>query len=325
MKLLLLTIISLSFTIKIYSQSNFDNGFKSGFKNGYCYSNQASGTCYPPIPPLPPLPQLNESRDSYNDGYNRGFLYGQSKRNNEERASSSTRSVNSNPPKFNSYVDQNPINNLSSSERAQYYNARARQDQEAAEAIGALLSHIIEGTPEGRARRARKRAWNNEKKKIKAEIKAEKKQYEQSVKFQNKPELPQNKPELPQNKPELPQNTTKYTSNNLSKNLSNNKIQKKLKYFCVIYENDIVNGKLQVKNRMKGYVQVNDSSISFKNEDNNTMVRDLFNEKVDTKTNTFSYTSDYGKVEIDYQKNEVRFYDESNKKCWIYDIITLAQ
>jgi hypothetical protein len=90
-----------------FGQSNFNIGFKEGFKNGYCYSNNQSGYyCNPPLPPLPPLPQISESSNSYQDGYNRGFLYGQSKRRDNDNNSSSN--VSSNTPKFSPYVSQVP-------------------------------------------------------------------------------------------------------------------------------------------------------------------------------------------------------------------------
>jgi hypothetical protein len=92
-----------------FGQSNFDIGFKDGFKKGYCYSNnQSSYICTPPIPPLPPLPQINEKSTSYQDGYNRGFLYGQDRRRTDDNNSSNSNVNRNNPPKFNPYVPQSP-------------------------------------------------------------------------------------------------------------------------------------------------------------------------------------------------------------------------
>jgi hypothetical protein len=142
-----------------FGQSNFNIGFKEGFKNGYCYSNNQSGYyCNPPLPPLPPLPQISERSNSYQDGYNRGFLYGQDRRRTDDNNSSNTNVNPNNPPKFNPYVSQSPILNLTPQEREYYYAAKARQQQESAEALGALLENIFTETPEGRARRAARKA-----------------------------------------------------------------------------------------------------------------------------------------------------------------------
>lgn len=141
-----------------FGQSNFDIGFKDGFKRGYCYSNNSSSyICTPPLPPFPPLPQINESRDNYYDGYYRGIKFGEARRNADNNNSSNT-NVNPNPPKFNPYVPQNPILNLSPQAREDYYAAKARQNQQAAQAIGYLLESIFTETPEGRARREELRA-----------------------------------------------------------------------------------------------------------------------------------------------------------------------
>jgi hypothetical protein len=144
-----------------YCQSNFNIGFKDGFKNGYCYTNNQSGYyCTPPMPPMPPMPQISENSNSYNDGYNRGFLYGQARRRGDENNSSSN--VNPNPPKFNPYIPQSPILELTPQEREYYYAAKARQQQASAEALGALLGYIFTETPEGRARRAKLKAKRQE-------------------------------------------------------------------------------------------------------------------------------------------------------------------
>jgi len=146
-----------------FGQSNFNIGFKEGFKNGYCYSNNQSGYyCNPPLPPLPPLPQISERSNSYQDGYNRGFLYGQDRRRTDDNNSSNTNVNPNNPPKFNPYVSQSPISNLSPQERNAYFAAKARQQQEAADALGALLENIFTETPEGRARRAELKAKRQE-------------------------------------------------------------------------------------------------------------------------------------------------------------------
>lgn len=69
-------ILILTFLLSIFSfsQSNFSNGFKDGYKKGFCHNQGVS--CIPPNPPIAPIPTVNESNNSYQDGYNRGFETG---------------------------------------------------------------------------------------------------------------------------------------------------------------------------------------------------------------------------------------------------------
>jgi hypothetical protein len=190
MKKLTLTLICfLTLNFAVLAQSNFDRGFKSGFNNGYCYSNQSSVYCTPPLPPTPPLPQINESRNSYQDGYNQGMWYGQNQRKKDEYNSSNS-AVKSNPPKFNPYVSQSPILNLSPQEREAYYAAKARQDQAramqdqaAAEAAVLLLQTVFTVDPQ--KKKKRQEARNIERlphldKKIERELNKIKKQIKKS-------------------------------------------------------------------------------------------------------------------------------------------------
>lgn len=127
-----------------FGQSNFNIGFKEGFKNGYCYSNNQSGYyCNPPVPPLPPLPQISESSNSYQDGYNRGFLYGQSQRRNDDNNSSSNAS--SNPPKFNPYVSQIPVDAMTrvGVTKQQKYDTRTNWVQERIYKLTDLITSLF--------------------------------------------------------------------------------------------------------------------------------------------------------------------------------------
>lgn len=49
----------------------FCEGFEDGYIRGYCYEIV---DCIEPIPPLCPIPEIYEN--TYEDGYNRGFLEG---------------------------------------------------------------------------------------------------------------------------------------------------------------------------------------------------------------------------------------------------------
>jgi len=51
--------------------SDYCDGWKAGYKAGYCYQQVY---CLEPLPPLCPLPQIG--RNSYEDGYNDGFVKG---------------------------------------------------------------------------------------------------------------------------------------------------------------------------------------------------------------------------------------------------------
>jgi hypothetical protein len=59
--------------IPIFGQTSYSRGFQNGYKDGYCYREQG---CLPPITPITPIPRLGENQDSYQDGFNRGFIQG---------------------------------------------------------------------------------------------------------------------------------------------------------------------------------------------------------------------------------------------------------
>lgn len=59
------------------AQSRFCAGFSDGYKAGACYREFA---CIAPIPPICPIPNFDE--DSYEGGYQRGFIYGLNRRLN---------------------------------------------------------------------------------------------------------------------------------------------------------------------------------------------------------------------------------------------------
>jgi FKBP-type peptidyl-prolyl cis-trans isomerase len=59
--------------IEVFGQDNYSRGFTSGYKEGYCYNDYG---CSSPVPPTPPSLNIGESRDSYQDGYNKGFKMG---------------------------------------------------------------------------------------------------------------------------------------------------------------------------------------------------------------------------------------------------------
>ena len=84
----IILLITFLFTITIFAQSSFTNGFNKGYKKGFC-QDQGVG-CIDPIPPIAPIPKIGESSDSYTDGYNRGFQMGLSARKNDNSSNNST-------------------------------------------------------------------------------------------------------------------------------------------------------------------------------------------------------------------------------------------
>lgn len=70
MKKIFATLLLLS-ALTVYAATGFCEGWSDGYKAGYCYQQYG---CIPPIVPICPIPNIGE--DSYQDGYNRGFLAG---------------------------------------------------------------------------------------------------------------------------------------------------------------------------------------------------------------------------------------------------------
>lgn len=66
--IILLATVSLSFT----AATNYCNGFEEGYKAGWCDDDYG---CIEPIVPVCPVMRIND-KDTYRDGYNRGFKMG---------------------------------------------------------------------------------------------------------------------------------------------------------------------------------------------------------------------------------------------------------
>ena len=69
-----ITTLFLILSIQCFSQTQFSIGFDVGFKKGYCFDGPIN--CLPPLTPLVPMTKINENYNSWQDGYNRGFLVG---------------------------------------------------------------------------------------------------------------------------------------------------------------------------------------------------------------------------------------------------------
>jgi hypothetical protein len=67
----LLVILLIAFTCMAYG-SGFCEGWAAGYSAGYCYGKGYG--CVKPVTPVCPVARVGE--DTYQDGYNRGFLAG---------------------------------------------------------------------------------------------------------------------------------------------------------------------------------------------------------------------------------------------------------
>lgn len=75
---LILFILVLTSKLSYSQETNFSKGYQKGYREGYCYKDKLN--CVGVIPPLTPLSDISEGRDSYQDGYNRGFIDGQNQK-----------------------------------------------------------------------------------------------------------------------------------------------------------------------------------------------------------------------------------------------------
>ena len=81
MKKLLLVLL---FVPLVSFGQSFGDGYEEGWKAGYCYDK---ANCYSPVSPSPPSP--SSGRNSYQDGYNRGFAEGTGKDGGDRRSAAS--------------------------------------------------------------------------------------------------------------------------------------------------------------------------------------------------------------------------------------------
>ena len=85
----------------------FSDGYRAGFKEGYCYNKGVSEVCNLPLTVLIPFPKLNEP-NTYNQGYNRGFLFslGMKRLNSNNSSNLNYNNINNyTPPEYVPPVD----------------------------------------------------------------------------------------------------------------------------------------------------------------------------------------------------------------------------
>lgn len=103
------------------------------------------------------------------------------------------------------------------------------------------------------------------------------------------------------------------------------KINRGESYPCAVQETKIINLEKETIQNSKGYINLEYNKIYYKNGDKPWMERVFLSENKNLKTGNYHYNTDYGNVEIDYKNCTVRFYDEENKKCFIYNILEVEK
>ncbi len=137
---LIIVFVNLSFS---QIKSAYSRGFEVGFKEGYCYNNKTVD-CFTPLTPLAPMPRLNESKESYTDGYNRGFQFGLDLKRSKEAMNASDNNL-SQIPTFNKYVSQNPIDEMKmvGMYKQQKYDVRTKWLQERIYQLTDLIGNLF--------------------------------------------------------------------------------------------------------------------------------------------------------------------------------------
>jgi hypothetical protein len=68
---LVLVLVAAAAGFGYYGDTGFCAGWEEGYKAGYCYEEYF---CMAPVAPICPIPRIGE--DTYQGGYNRGFIRG---------------------------------------------------------------------------------------------------------------------------------------------------------------------------------------------------------------------------------------------------------
>lgn len=346
-KIALTLICFLTLNFAVFAQSNFDLGFNAGFKSGYCYSSQYSVYCTPPFPPFPPSPQINESSSNYQDGYDRGFLYGTDKRKADDNNSSNQRASRTNPPKFSPYVPQLPINEMVNSgiSRQKIYDQRYAWIQSR---ISSLINAIYDNVTEDNfpslnieaSREYLKRDLNN----YVNSYNVRSSDFADNYKFQNivnnlniierniakKYEtflLNKRKEEIALSK--FQDNEEKKSlQNQLEKDVTipsafNSYLNKEIgTYSCKIYHFKLnkEDKKYRSVESYNGFLEIDSSScIYFKGNSIEWNSRCLTNKTINFN-NKYNYETSAGDVILDYDTNEVIFYNEGETDFYKYVI-----
>lgn len=76
---LIILCLAIAPAMAVPDNSDYCDGWEKGYPAGWCYPNSYS--CLPPLTPACPMPKF--MRDSYQDGYNDGFLRGRKDRDGQ--------------------------------------------------------------------------------------------------------------------------------------------------------------------------------------------------------------------------------------------------
>lgn len=96
-------------------------------------------------------------------------------------------------------------------------------------------------------------------------------------------------------------------------------------YACIIEESEVVNGKYEIKGNSKGYIKIKEKKIYYQNGNNNWKEREFLSQNKDIESGNYLYSSEYGDIEIDYKNNVIRFYEETYKKCYTYNLLEIEK
>ena len=110
---LLLICSAIMSTTFINAQDGFCSGWEKGYNKGYCYNKNYG--CYPTIP-ICPIPNIG--RDTYTDGYNRGFVEGQSGGSQNNSGMYNINPNNSNAGQYNVGQGEDQVFDMSIAEKA---------------------------------------------------------------------------------------------------------------------------------------------------------------------------------------------------------------
>jgi hypothetical protein len=346
--LAILIIISSFLVSKTYAQitKNYDNGFEKGFKEGYCYQSDAI-YCNPPLTPFIPLPRNNEDRNSYTDGYNRGFVIGKSLREIKKEESSNDVLINPPKPTFNGYVQQNPVNAMAAvgMYRQKVYDSRLEwiknkitnlisissalvrssdidcDDCNPYEVVSKCKEDLTEYT--GTIRGA-DFADNNQFASIESNFnRIEKNIY---IRFNNliasslKNRLPIENKFNVNNKAEYVQNNS-YADNQTNEIIKLGGILEKYygRYFCTISEFELVGNNYILKTTKNGEIELQSNEVIYRTESINRK-RIFLSENIDNKAKECIFKTEYGNVVIDLNFKKITFFGLDNKYYYVYNI-----